>query len=214
MEKSKCIECDELHQRRRTKFCSPKCLKRWKRRNDPVFLAKEKLYTKKYNLKQKQKLRQLEGGNEKIFGIKGKQANTDKPIPQPEVADLEVPSNEAPEVVPGFEQPQHIGMPGFTPDKPSQPVEQPKPVMEKVNQPSVEPKLETYNPVTPGIPQPQDVVPEVPQLQPVVHEVPQPVVPVQGIYKVVGIEEIQEGVFKYVLITNKHLGDIGKEYNC
>jgi len=129
----------------------------------------------------------------------GKKAKKEEPVVTP--------SYEQPDLV--VQQPQHIGMPGFVEDAPVAPAPKPAPKPAPV---APEPALAIATPVAPEpkpAPKPAPVAPE-PALA-----IPEPAPEVsveRDWYTVFAAELIKEGVYRYVITTNKPLGEVGGTY--
>ena len=119
-----------------------------------------------------------------VFGKKKKETKKEA---TPETPDLVVPVQPQPVVQQPVAQPQHMGMPGFVPDQPQPVVQQP-------------------------VPQPQPVVYQQPIAPIVQPTTPPPALQPRDWFKVQAAEEIGDGLYRYVLVTNKNLGEIGGTY--
>lgn len=112
-----------------------------------------------------------------------KKKETPKAEPAPEVPDLVVNTEPV--------QPQHVGMPGFVPDAP-QPVQQP---------------AATPVPVAPAA----APAPQAPPLAPAVAPAPAPAV--KEWYQVQAAEQLSDGMYRYVLISSRPIGEVGGIYD-
>jgi len=106
---------------------------------------------------------------------------------------------ETPDLVVPIEQevPKNMGMPGFTADPEPEKVVSPTP--EPVAQPTEAPAVS-----------PLATAPAPAPVAPAPAPAPEPVVEEE--YQVVAAELMSEGLYRYVIITNKNLGEIGGVY--
>ena len=157
---------------------------------------KEKLkeYGKKYyqrpEVKERYRQRSLRLKNEKEEKIKmfGNQNKKVKPLPMAEdTPDLVVAAIGSPDVK------QHVGMPGFTEDA----VQAPEIVAKPTPVPVA--KLEPLPPAPEPVAKPTPVPVAKPE-------------PVKEQYQIMGAEVLQDGLFRYVIITNKNIGEVGGVY--
>ena len=211
------LKASRKYNLRNKELINKKSLEHAKKNPEKVMLTK-----KKYREENKKKLRQsgkeyYEKNKEKIAAkskarysdlkierevIKkmfGKNKTTKKGEEKP-VGALAI--QETPDLVVPNPSPQSIGMPGFTAD--SEPVQSPDTQVTQAVAP---------NPlqVAPQAPVPAPVAPVAPA------PAPAPVVPAPAVkeqYQVVAAELLPEGLYRYVIVTNKNLGEVGGVYDA
>ncbi len=175
-----------------------------------------KLYSKKYREENKEKIKQqgkeyyaknkekiLEYCRQKYLRSKSEREDvkklTNKTMFGKQIKTPETKVSEVPDLV--IQRPNTVGMPGFTED----PITAEETV--KASQPA------------PVAPEPAPVAkpaPVAPKPAPVVKQEPLPPAPapMKEQYQVVSIELLQDGLFRYVIITNKNLGEVGGVYEA
>jgi len=203
------LKASRKYNLRNKELINKKSLEHAKKNPEKVMLTK-----KKYREENKKKLRQsgkeyYEKNKEKIAAkskarysdlkierevIKkmfGKNKTTKKGEEKP-VGALAI--QETPDLVVPNPSPQSIGMPGFTAD--SEPVQSPD------------------TQVTQAVaPNPLQVAPQAPAPAPVA-PAPAPAPAIKEQYQIVAAELLPEGLYRYVVVTNKNLGEVGGVYDA
>ena len=148
---------------------------------------KEKLRQrgKKYYQKNKEKI--AAKAREKYLRLKNEKEVNKKMFGKKSTKKVEEVVPETADLV--VEQPKTIGMPGFTEDVATAPV--PAPVVAPVSVPA-------------PIVAPEPVVAPAPVVASVAKEQ----------YQIIGAELLPEGLYKYIIVTNKNLGEVGGVYDA